>query len=201
MVNKNIFEKDSNAAEKPAGSPIAFGSHDYFVENVLPDTIQARLRRISAPTPYVNNRDEVFLLVRSGTGVMMVNGLEYKLRPNTLINLGPFHRYRFLPDKGQQLEIADSRMNSGTYVYMIANPYLKMEQLFVPSEPPVVYLSGLLADIANDAMKGLLEEMENKSDDRMLLCFCYMMDLFGIITEKMPKAYFRQIPEGARENP
>ncbi len=200
MVNKNIFEKDTNAAEKSAGAPVSFGSHNYFVENVLPDNIQACLRRISSPTPYVNNRDEVFLLVRSGTGTMLVNGLEYKLRPNTLINLGPFHRYRFIPDKGQQLEIADSRMNSGTYVYMIANPYLKMEQFFVTSEPPVVYLTGLLADIANDSMKGLLEEMENKSEDRMQLCFCYMLDLFGIITEKMPKAYFRQIPENSKES-
>ena len=36
----------------------------------------------------------------------------------------------------------------------------------------------------------LLAEMENKSEDRMQLCFCYMMDLFGIITDKMPKSYF-----------
>ena len=190
MVNKNVFEKEQGAAEKAPNKPIFFGSHDYFVENVLPDNIQAHLRRINAPTPYVNNRDEVFLLVRSGTGTMTVNGLEYRLKPNTLINLGPFHRYRFIPDKGTALEIADSRMNSGTYVYMIANPYLKRKQFFVTSEPPVVYLSGFLAELANDAMNGLLAEMENKSEDRMQLCFCYMMDLFGIITDKMPKSYF-----------
>ena len=191
MVNKNVFEKEQGTPEKVPGKPIFFGSHDYFVENVLPDNIQARLRRISAPTPYVNNRDEVFLLVRSGTGTMTVNGLEYRLKPNTLINLGPFHRYRFIPDKGTALEIADSRMNSGTYVYMIANPYLKLEQFYVTSEPPVVYLTGLLADIANDSMNGLLGEMNVRSDDSTSICFCYMMDLLGILTEKMPKAYFR----------
>ena len=196
MVNKNVFEKEQGAAEKTPNKPIFFGSHDYFVENVLPDNIQARLRRINAPTPYVNNRDEVFLLVRSGTGIMTVNGLEYRLRPNTLINLGPFHRYRFIPDKGSTLEIADSRMNSGTYVYMIANPYLKRKQFFVTSEPPVVHLTGLLAEVANDAMTGLLAEMENKSEDRMQLCFCYMMDLFGIITDMMPKSYFRKTDAG-----
>ena len=94
---------------------------------------------------------------------MVVNGIEYKLKPNTLINLGPFHRYRFIPDIGKMLEIVDSRMNSGTYVYMIANPYLKMEQFYVTSEPPVVYLTGLLADIANDSMNGLLGEMNFSS--------------------------------------
>ena len=195
MVNKNVFEKEQGAPEKVPSKPIFFGSHDYFVKNVLPDNIQARLRRISAPTPYVNNRDEVFLLVRSGTGTMAVNGLEYRLKPNTLINLGPFHRYRFIPDKGTALEIADSRMNSGTYVYMIANPYLK-RKFFVTSEPPVVHLTGLLAEVANDAMDGLLAEMETKSEDRMQLCFCYMMDLFGIITDKMPRSYFSKADSG-----
>ena len=196
MVNKNVFEKEPGVPEKVSNKPLFFGSHDYFVENVLPDNIQARLRRISAPTPYVNNRDEVFLLVRSGTGTMAVNGLEYRLKPNTLINLGPFHRYRFIPDIGKMLEIVDSRMNSGTYVYMIANPYLKRKQFFVTSEPPVVHLTGLLAEVANDAMTGLLAEMENKSEDRMQLCFCYMMDLFGIITDMMPKSYFRKTDAG-----
>ena len=146
MANKNTFENEGK-------SPITInsnfsGAHDYFTNNVLPEDIRTHLRRIKAPTPYANNRDQVFMLVRAGTGKMVVNGIEYRLKPNTLINLGPFHRYRFIPDVGKMLEIVDSRMNSGTYVYMIANPYLKMEQFFVTSAPPVVYLTGLLADIA-----------------------------------------------------
>ena len=83
------------------------GAHDYFVNNVLPSDIKACVRKIKAPTLYVNNHDETFLLVRSGHGTLTVNGLDYRLRPNTLINLGPFHRYRYLPDDGEVLEIAD----------------------------------------------------------------------------------------------
>ena len=189
MADKNTFENEGNG---PITVNSNFsGAHDYFTNNVLPDDIRTHLRRIKAPTPYANNRDQVFMLVRAGTGKMVVNGIEYRLKPNTLINLGPFHRYRFIPDVGKMLEIVDSRMNSGTYVYMIANPYLKRKQFFVTSEPPVVHLTGLLAEVANDAMDGLLAEMETKSEDRMQLCFCYMMDLLGILTEKMPKAYFR----------
>ena len=194
MANKNTFENEGK-------SPITInsnfsGAHDYFTNNVLPEDIRTHLRRIKAPTPYANNRDQVFMLVRAGTGKMVVNGIEYRLKPNTLINLGPFHRYRFIPDVGKMLEIVDSRMNSGTYVYMIANPYLKRKQFFVTSEPPVVHLTGLLAEVANDAMTGLLAEMENKSEDRMQLCFCYMMDLFGIITDMMPKSYFSKTDAG-----
>ncbi len=166
------------------------GAHDYFINNVLPDTIQARINRINAPTSYVNNRDQTFLLVLSGKGKAMINGLEYDLKPNTLINLGPFHRYRFLPSSKAPLEIAEARMNSSTYVYMIANPYLKCEQLFVPSQPPVVYLKGLYAQIASDSMNCLLEEAKANSPDKISLCFCYMMDFLGIITDNMPKDYF-----------
>ena len=112
--------------------PVLAGAHDYFVNNVLPSDIKACIRKIKAPTLYVNNHDETFLLVRSGHGTLTVNGLDYRLKPNTLINLGPFHRYRYLPDDGEVLEIAESRMNSGTYVYLVANPYMKFEKFYVP---------------------------------------------------------------------
>ena len=177
---------------------ILTGAHDYFVNNVLPSDIKACIRQIKAPTLYVNNHDETFLLVRSGRGTLTVNGLDYRLKPNTLVNLGPFHRYRYLPDSGETLEIAESRMNSGTYVYLIANPYMKFEQFYVPSEPPVVALSGLYAEIANDAMNGILTETEKQSPDQLPLCFCYMMDLLGILTEKMPRAYFYQNPDSTK---
>ncbi len=88
------------------------------------------------------------------------------------------------------MEIAEARMNSSTYVYMIANPYLKCEQMTVPSQPPVVYLKGLSAEIANESMDGLLHEAMNDSADRIQLCFCYMMNFLGIITDQMPKEYF-----------
>lgn len=168
------------------------GAHDYFVNTVLPDDIKTCVRRIKSTTQYVNNHDETFILIRSGKGKLVVNELEYDLKPNTLINLGPFHRYRFLPDSANPIEYVESRMKSGTYVYMIANPYLKMEQFSVPSEPPVVHLTGLLAEIANDSMNGLLAECDSKSPDKVHLCFCYMTDLFGIITEKLPRRYFKQ---------
>lgn len=189
MAKKNTFENEGQGSLTINSS--FSGAHDYFINNVLPEEIRTHLRRIKAPTPYANNRDQVFMLVRSGTGKMVVNGIEYRLKPNTLINLGPFHRYRFIPDMGKMLEIVDSRMNSGTYVYMIANPYLKMDQFYVTSEPPVVHLTGLLAEIANDSMNGLLGEMNLRSDDSTSICFCYLMDLLGILTEKMPKAYFK----------
>ena len=75
---------------------------------------------------------------------------------------------------------------------------MKFEQFYVPSEPPVVALSGLYAEIANDAMNGILAETEKQSPDQLSLCFCYMMDLLGILTEKMPRAYFHQNPDHSK---
>lgn len=174
----------------PSNRTVFSGAHDYFINNVLPDTIQARTTKLTAATSYANNNDETFILVRSGTGKLLVNGLEYTLKADTLINLGPFHRYRFFPTQGEYLEIAEARMNSSTYVYMIANPYLKCENLFIPSQPPVVYLRGLSAELARESMHNLLEEAKGSSPDKIEICFCYMMDFLGIITDNIPKKYF-----------
>lgn len=190
MAEENIFKKFSADQNQSTGRSLFSGAHDYFVKNVLPDDIQTHTRTFKSATPYTNNRDQIFILVRSGSGKMMINGLEYKLCPNTLINLGPFHRYRFIPAKGTPLEITESRINSGAYVYMIANPYINEKHFYVPSEPPVIHLRGLLADIANDSMDGLLDEMPRSAPDKIQICFCYVMDLIGIITEKMPREYF-----------
>lgn len=192
-MQKERPAKAGNTAKKrtsPQNRTVFSGAHDYFTNNVLPEDVHAHLRHIKTPMSYTNNRDQTFFLIRSGTGILDVNGLEYKLRPNTLINLGPFHRYRFLPSKRSELEVAEARMNSGTYVYMIANPYLKYEHFTVPSQPPVVHLKGLSAQIAADSMNGLLNEAQNKSGDSIQLCFCYMMNFVGIITDHMSKEYF-----------
>ncbi len=191
MAKESSHTKSNDAASAYSRGVLS-GAHDYFVNNVLPDDIKACIKRIKAPTMYMSNHDETFILVRSGNGKLMVNGLEYSLRPNTLINLGPFHRYRYIPASGSELEIVETRTNSGIYVYMIANPYLRLDQFSVPSEPPVVYLNGLYADIANESMNGILAEMEKKSPDRIALCFCYLTDLFGLITETMPKDHCKK---------
>ena len=72
---------------------------------------------------------------------------------------------------------------------------MKFEQFYVPSEPPVVALHGLYAEIANDAMGGILRgDGAAVAPISLQLCFCYMMDLLGIMTEKMPREYFHQTP-------
>lgn len=85
-------------------------------------------------------------------------------------------------------------MNSGTYVYLVANPYMKFEQFYVPSEPPVVALHGCMPRSRMMPWGGILAETERQSPDQLQLCFCYMMDLLGIMTEKMPREYFHQTP-------
>lgn len=180
---------DMEKTAKAAKDTSSFGeSHSYFTKNVLPNNIQAMKRKISMPSSYVHNEDQTFLLVTSGTGTMTVNGVDYPLRPNILVNLSPFHVYRFTPEKGHALEITEAMMNSGTYLYLIANPYYKLKNFSVPSEPPMIQLRGLAKDIAYQAMDGLLMEYDRDSWDKHSLCFCYMTDLFGLITGSRPMA-------------
>lgn len=162
-------------------------AHDYFIENVQPRNIQACRRTVHNPSSMIHNRDQTFLLIRRGTGTLTVNGLNYPLRPGTLVNLSPFHIYRYIPEEGQTLEVVESRMNSGTYMYLVSNPYFRMQNFIVPSEPPIVYLKGMMKDIAYAAMDGLLAEFGKDSWDADSLCFCYMTELFGIITDEMIK--------------
>lgn len=185
MSRSDRKESGSMPKETSTNHAVFSGVHEYFINNVLPENIQARVVHINSATSYTDNRDQTFMLIRSGSGKIVINGLEYSLKPNTLINLGPFHRYRFLPAKGKSMEIAVARMNCGTYMYMISNPYLKCDEFPVPSEPAVIYLKGLSAEIANDSMNGLLVEAKSNLSDRISLCFCYMTDLFGIIIDKI----------------
>lgn len=190
-MQKDSTSKSTQNKQKssPRNNSTFSGAHDYFSNNVLPQDIHARTRHIKAPISYINNQEQTFLLVRSGTGTIYVNGMGYKLKPNTLIYLSPFHRYRLLPSSQEELTIAEARINSSTYVYMIANPYLKYEHMVVPSQPPIASLEGLSAQIANDSMDALLSETENHSKDSIHFCFCYIMDFFGLITDCIPKGY------------
>lgn len=192
---------NKNTAGPGADNFSAFGeTHNYFIKNVLPNNIQAHKRSVRKATSYAHNKDQTFLLVKSGTGTLNVNGLDYPLVPNTLVNFGPFHIYRYLPDEGQVLELVESRMNSGSYMYLIANPYFKIPKLFIPSEPPVMKLRGILKDIANDAMDGLLYECSRNSSDRNSLCLCYMTDLFGIVTDENVRSSRREERQREKNN-
>ena len=187
---KDTLAKSDVTETRNQNRTVFSGAHDYFANNVLPESVHAHLRHIKTPMSYTNNRDQTFFLVRSGTGSLSVNGLEYKLRPNTLINLGPFHRYRLLPSKRSELEVAEARMNSGTYMYLIANPYLKYENFAVPSQQRLLNFRVFSLMFSHDSMNDLLYEAKNKTNESIQLCFCYMMNFVGIITDQMAKDYF-----------
>ena len=79
------------------------GAHDYFVNNVLPSDIKACVRKIKAPTLYVNNHDETFLLVRSGHGTLTVNGLDSASSRTRLSTSGRFTATAISRTRGRRL--------------------------------------------------------------------------------------------------
>ncbi len=175
----------TNKKETPGSGYSPFGVDDYFVKNVLPTSIYAQERRITTPTPSIHNRDELLILVRSGSGVITVNSIRYPVKKNTIISLGPFHRYSLTPNPDQELVVAEGRMNAGTYVYILACPYYKVKNMSVPSEPAVAHLTGRMADMAGRTMDAFLRESIENRSDRNKICYCYMMELFGAMTEGM----------------
>lgn len=159
-----------------------FGQADeYFEKNVLPRDVKGYQRIITRTTPYNHSHDTHYVFVRSGTGILTMNGLDYRLLPNTLTCLSPFNRYRYTPDPGQKLDIVECRFNSGAYVYLISNPYYKIKHFDVPTEPPIVRVSGFMKDIARQAIAGILEESAKNRPDSTDMLFCYITDLAGVI--------------------
>lgn len=55
----------------------------------------------------------------------------------------------------------------------------------VPSEPAVAHLTGRMADMAGRTMDAFLRESIENRSDRNKICYCYMMELFGAMTEGM----------------
>lgn len=156
-------------------------THSYFTKSVLPSSMKAHKYSVSMPNSYIHNQDNTFILVTSGTGTLTVNGLEYRLEPDTLVSLGCFHVYRFTPDEGEVLKITEARINNGAYLYLIANPYYKVDKFSVPSEPPILKVSGLMKEIAYEAMEGLCAECTSDNVDKYNMCYCYITDLFAIV--------------------
>lgn len=173
----------ADITENLAGDYSPFGVHDYFIKNVLPNTITAQTRRISSPTPITQNNDQLVVLVRSGSGTITVNSIRYKIKKDTIISLGTFHRYSFAPDPGTVMEVAEGRMNAGTYVYVLACPYLKVNKMDVASEPGIAHLTGRLASMTERTMDDFLRESAGQARDRDKLCYCYMMELLGAMIE------------------
>lgn len=170
------------SAAQTTGNFSMFGQADeYFEKNVLPKDIKGYQRIITRITPYNHSHDTHYVYVRSGTGILTVNGLDYKLTPGTLTCLSPFNRYRYAPDPGQKLDIVECRFNSGVYVYLISNPYYKIKHFDVPTEPPIVRATGFMKDIAKQAIEGILAETAKNRADSTDLLFCYITDLAGVI--------------------
>ena len=61
-MQKDIPQSVDPDEPKTPGRAIFSGAHDYFVNNVLPDTIQAHVSHYQTPTSYANNRDQTFMV-------------------------------------------------------------------------------------------------------------------------------------------
>lgn len=162
---------------------VDFGLDGYFCANVLPEaTAFMSNKSITAPTPRVQNEDNLFILVRGGTGSMAINHREIALKRGVCMCLGPFHNYCIVPDPGSTVEISQCRINSGAYLYILSCPYLRVSEFLIPREPAIARFSEkntkkaeAIFESSRFASKSDSSYYENKAS------FLSFMQLFGML--------------------
>ena len=173
----------------PAQEELTFGLTGYFAKTIFPLEVWGRQQTITAETPVLWEKDNYFLLVRSGCGRIYVNQIEWNIRRGSLLCLGPFHAYRIEPDPGETLDILEAHINNGAYLYVLACPSIKIHKMLIPNLPATVQLSLEDTQIAEAT---LLDYLRVSSPDCMnhKLCFLYIMELFGLLLSNEKRSQF-----------
>lgn len=167
----------------PLDDAIPFGITDYFRKSVLPLEISGCKKLITKETPRTQNEDEYFLLVTSGNGFIYVNQNRYRLKRGVMMCMGPFHNYCIIPEKGGAVEIAETHLNSGAYMYLLSCPYFKVTEFIVPSAPPIARLNEPETARVERIMRSVREaDTTNYYIEK--LNYLYISELFGILTTK-----------------
>lgn len=190
------------AAKNETGqeTPVSFGPTDYFIKSILPLTVKGARKVVTKATPRIQNENELVLLVRSGTGRMIINNEDFELKRGVFMCLGPFHNYALKPDPGSSLELLEGATSCSAYMYILSCPYLKVKEMTVPAPPAVTLLT---EEETVDAEQTL--QLLCGSTDSDYFCdklkFLYMMKLIGILISKIymkPPAGDRPVREKKR---
>lgn len=159
---------------------ITFGMGDHYGRDLIPLAVWGRQRVISEKTPVFQEDDQYFLLVTSGTGTISINHISVPVKRGTLICMGPFHAYRVIPDDGCRLGLLETHISPGAYMYVLACPYFRAQNIAIPDTPIVVHLDDAETAMAESSMIQFLHAAQSEPVDHKL-CFLFTVRLFGLL--------------------
>ncbi|MDD2980736.1 MAG: hypothetical protein PHN80_12310 [Hespellia sp.] len=158
-----------------------FGMNKYYAQSVLPSGLYGKHKTIVKKTPNIQMENNLLLLIKSGKGKIYVNHEVFRIERGCFVCLGPFHSYSIQPDEGETLEVGETHLNSGAYLYMLSCPYLKANEFLVPQPTSIAKLSEENMVIAEEVMEKLCKTgpKENYHNDK--ISFLYVLQLFGMM--------------------
>lgn len=165
-----------------------FGMDKYFRNRITPSDLLGQKLSVTMPTPRTQVENILLLFVYDGEGKITINHMQFNISRGALICLGPFHNYTITPAPGSTVKAYSCIINCDLYLYILACPYVKAKELFIPQAPTIAYISEADSQRAERLLETiLLRENTDYFDTKFK--FLYVIELMGILINKLEPPY------------
>ncbi len=153
-------------------------AHDYFNTQILPSDINAAERTETGVGRYEQHDNKVeFILVRGGSGKIVVNAGSYELHRGDMFCICSHHFHRLEATPGQKLEFTECRINGGMFLYIASCPYYRPSSISIPYAPIHLHFD----EEATARIETMFRRIANDSRPNSQMSFFSIVRLFGLM--------------------
>lgn len=167
--------------------PPLFASAKYYSKEDFQFPVTAVSKIVTSQTVLKKNSGITLLYFRDSNGKIVVNTREYPVSRGTLMCLGAYHYFQFLPED-EPMKVEQCRFSYDTFLYMAANPYYHFSELTLTTEPLTAHLTGELRDRTEKVVDALVETSARHRQKGGMTEFLLSMRLMGFLQ----KTFFRK---------
>lgn len=153
-------------------------SRNWFRQGYEPEELQLRRQTVYGSTHYQYHEGILLLVVTSGQGVLLVNGLRYEIQPGSCCLLYFFDFYRLISQPDKELNICSCLIPYNTYLLLMTLPSYTLMRLEQADAPILVQFPPK----SRARIERLIERMEGSSgiaycNDQYILLFEWLARL------------------------
>lgn len=161
-----------------------YGMNEYFRQYIKTSEISGKKAIVSGPTPKTQVDEPLILFVYSGSGRIIINHFHFKLSRGAFLHLSPFHNYTIIPDPDSAIELYSCSMSNGLYLYIMACPYVKMKELYIPQGPAMAQISNADGERAKNLFDSIIQRRKGDYYESKV-SFLYVIELLGMLIYKL----------------
>lgn len=163
---------------------ISYGMNEYFRQYIKTSEISGKKSFISRPTPKTQVEEPLIVFVYSGDGQIVINHFHFRLSRGAFLHMSPFHNYTIIPDPESTLELYSCSMSNGLYLYIMACPYIKMRELYIPQGPVMAHISNADCERAKNLFDCIIQRRKGDYYENKI-SFLYVIELLGMLMYKL----------------